>query len=377
MKMGALLWKWHRWIGLACFLPFLILTVTGLILLLIPAWPGGGASPVIPTGVDQAMATAQVRLPGAQPGMIMPGPSPDMAWTMSMGGGPPPPATVMFNPHDGQILEITRSGASIRDVVLAIHNSLLLGLPGKLVMLMTSIGLLVLGITGFTIMRQRLRVLRRPPWHGSYPVMTLHKWSGLVALIFLMLLTITGFMLLSFKMLGDARPSGGQPARTAPVATGQAGSANASPAFSVADISRRALTLRPGTEIQAIMPARGDGPITVIMLDRNAPPWAKSRMIMFNSQTAAPIPPRPVPAFMQVMIAAKSLHTGLWDGRIVRALYLGGALLCLLLGLSGLILWVQRRRQRARPRGIGSEPKPVPAKPHPSPQPHPSGPLKS
>ncbi len=347
MTMRAALWKLHRWIGLACCAPSLILTLTGIALLLLPAWPIRTASPVIPAGIDRAMTEAGQRFPEAQAGLIMPGLSPDTEWTLGLREEDGAGRTVSFDPADGRTLDVVPSGSSLRDVLLDLHNSLLIGLPGKLVMLATSLSLLTLSITGFTIMRRRVRVLRRAPWRGVSPLASLHKWAGLVALAFLMLLSVTGAMLLAFKTLGEFRSG---PQRPAPHATERMQALRSPQQASLAAMASSALALRPGTEIQGIMPGRAPGPVSIMLLDRSAHPWAKSRTLMFDRQTGRPLPAKPVPTFMQVMIAAKSLHTGLWSGAAVRGLYLVCALLCALLACSGLILWVQRRRLRhARP----------------------------
>ncbi|WP_030539553.1 PepSY domain-containing protein [Sphingobium sp. DC-2] len=338
--MRAALWKLHRWIGLACLAPFLILTLTGIGLLILAAWPMGATSPLVPVGIDRAMAEANHRFPQAQIGLIMPGLSPDKEWTLALRDENRTGRTVSFDPGDGRILAVARSGSSLREVLLDLHNSLLIGLPGKLVLLTTSLGLLTLAITGFAIMRRRMRVLRRAPWHGAYPLASLHKWTGLVALVFLLLLSVTGAMLLAFKTLGEFRSG---PERSAPRTMEQVHPA------SLAVMASTALALHSGAEIQGIMPGRGEGPIAIILLDRSAAPWAKSRTLAFDRQSGQILLVKPVPAFMQVMIAAKSLHTGLWSSAAVRGLYLACALLCGVLACSGLFLWMQRRRLRRSP----------------------------
>ncbi|MXO67193.1 PepSY-associated TM helix domain-containing protein [Altericroceibacterium endophyticum] len=349
--MRAALWKLHRWIGLACFTPFLILTLTGIALLILPAWPAGSAGLVMPSGIDRAMTEAGQRFPDTRARLIMPGLSPDSEWTLGLRDENGTVRTFSFDPADGRILDVAQSGSSLREVLLEVHNSLLIGLPGKLVMLTTTLGLLTLAISGFTIMRRRLRVLRRVPWHEACPVASLHKWAGLVALIFLLLLSVTGATLLAFKTLGELRSG---PPRSDPQATQQVQTPDDRPQASLAGMASSALALRPGTEIQGIMPGRAPGPVSIMLLDRRAPPWAKSSTLMFDRHTGRPLPARPVPVFMQVMIAVKSLHTGLWSGAAVRGLYLACALLCALLACSGLILWAQRRRL-LRPRPLSSK----------------------
>ncbi len=81
----------------------------------------------------------------------------------------------------------------------------------------------------------------------------------------------------------------------------------------------------------------------VMLLDRQAPPWAKSATVSFDSISGAALPQRPTPSFMKAMIAAKSLHTGLWDGWRLRTLYMLLSLLPLILAATGPWLWLRRR----------------------------------
>ncbi|TDW59968.1 hypothetical protein EDF57_11197 [Novosphingobium sp. PhB55] len=51
---------------------------------------------------------------------------------------------------------------------------------------------------------------------------------------------------------------------------------------------------------------------------------------------------------MKVMIAAKSLHTGLWSSGAVRVLYLLLSLLPVTLVVTGTRLWLVRRPRRRK-----------------------------
>lgn len=340
MKTRILLWKLHRWIGLACAVPFALLAVTGLGLLICHATETAAGPrldrPVTTlAGVDVAISSLRARYGDTSLGLILPAPDPRHAWQASVRAGDGENLTVALDPQSGQIFPPVPSGSAARDVLLAVHNSLLLGLGGKAIALLTAIALIMLAISGFAIMRRRLRTLTRAPWHSASPLAGLHKWTGLVVMIFLFLSASSGFLLLGFKTLGEfSRP-------------GRPDAAMARPVFDIPRAPLRpmleaALNAHPGAELQGIMSGHGAEPVAVMLLVRDAAPWDKSVTMRFNGRSGAMAPARPVPTFMKLMIAAKSLHTGLWDRSVMLCLYLLAATLCVILLVTGPWLWWQR-----------------------------------
>lgn len=341
MKTRILLWKLHRWIGLACAVPFAVLAVTGLGLLIChatetAAGPRLDRPATTLTGVDVAVSSLRARYGDISLGLILPAPDPRHAWQASVRAGDGENLTVAFDPQSGQIFPPVPAGSAVRDTLLAVHNSLLLELGGKVIALLTAIALIMLAISGFAFMRHRLRTLTTVPWHSASPLAGLHKWTGLAVMIFLFLSASSGFLLLGFKTLGEfSRP--GRP--------------NAAMARPISDVPRAplrpmlesALNAHPGAELQGIMSGHGAEPVAVMLLVRDAVPWDKSVTVRFNGQSGAMAPARPVPAFMKLMIASKSLHTGLWDRSVMLGLYMLAAMLCLILLVTGPWLWWRRR----------------------------------
>lgn len=338
VTVRAFLWKMHRWIGLACLAPLLLLSLTGLAMLIErswPAWTGAATAAHAPAGIDRALASLRADIPGARIGMILPDGA-DGSWRIALRRDGHAPLVAIMDPATGDILRVDRPGASLHDILLDVHNSLLIGWTGKLLLLVTAIGTLFLGGSGFAIMRRRRKLLRRGPLAGSSPAVGLHKWFGLAGLMMILLWAATGFLLLGFKMLAETGPRG-TPPRITQVRQSDT---------PLLPMIEAALRLRPGTEIQAIMPGAADKPVMVILLDRGAAPWAKSSTLMFEYASGKDLPQRPVPGFMKFMIAAKSLHTGLWDGLALRGVYLVFALLPLILCVTGGWMWFARRPRR-------------------------------
>lgn len=348
MSVRAFLWKAHRWVGLACLIPLLLLSLTGFAMLFErswPAWTDATAVARAPAGIDRALASLRADMPGARIGMILPGGA-DGGWSIALRGDARTELVAMMDPATGDILRVDRIGTSLHDILLDAHNSLLIGLPGKLLLLATAIGILFLGGSGFAIMRRRLKLLRGGPLTGPSPAAAMHKWFGLAGLLMILLWAATGFLLLGFKMLADAGPGSAPSPQIAQVE-------EAGTAAPLLPMVEAALRLRPGTEVQAVMPGAAGKPVMVILLDRGAAPWSKSSTLMFDRGSGKPLPRRPVPGFMKFMIAAKSLHTGLWDGPALRGVYLIFALFPLILCVTGGWMWFARRpRRRPVPKSI-------------------------
>lgn len=345
MSWRGRLWSLHRQAGLACAAVFLAVAASGAALLLDPFANLRGAAalaapPASYAGLDAALASASARHPGHRPGMILPGASEQRAWRLSMRPATAglAPITVDFDPQSGALLS-TSGGSNARDWLLKLHNSLFLGLPGALLILAMSLGLLWLGLSGWLILRRRREVLRRSPLAGPVRARSLHRWAGLLGAGFLVVWATSGAMLLAYKTLPDlvSPRDGRHPQARRPPSPQRERQA-------LAPLVDAALHLRPGAEVQAIMP--GPRGASVFLLDRRAAPWAKSSTISFDEVGKAR-PPQPTPMLMKVMMAAKALHTGAWEVRWISALYLVAALLPLILVITGPWLWLSRRLARS------------------------------
>ena len=113
------------------------------------------------------------------------------------------------------------------------------------------------------------------------------------------------------------------------------------PQTSLSQMIEAALALHPGGEVQAL--SRSPHGVMVIVLNRDAAPWRKSTMVAFDA-AGAPVPTREPPGFMKVMIAAKALHTGLWERSWLHAVYVLFSLTPIAVVVTGPWLWLRRRR---------------------------------
>ncbi len=335
MRVRAFLWSAHRWIGLACALPFLILAATGLAMLACHATGFGDTqrldrSIADTSGIDRALAAVRSTAPGGTPSLILPGIDHDHAWAVQLRGPGDRQRVAEIDPAHGRLLRIRQAGSGVPEALLSIHSNLTLGAVGRLVILMTAIGVLLLSLSGFGMIRRPWRTLRAGPFVGTSRLRSLHHWAGLAGFAFLLLWVVTGFLLLLTKEAGAGR------ARARPPVV------RSCPPVALAPILASTLRRNPARAVQGVMPGADGAPIMVMLLDRDALPWAKSTTLTFDGCTGAIQPVRPAPALMRFMIAAKSLHTGVWGREPALLLYLGAGLLPLLLVLTGLWLWLRR-----------------------------------
>jgi uncharacterized iron-regulated membrane protein len=351
----ALFWRLHRWVGLACAAVFLVVALTGTALLIEPQINLKGAvrldDPATSlAGVETALRRLAVDYPHHQQGLILPGSTPQRSWQVGLrpasGGGPA--LSAEFDPGSGRVLRVDTAETSLRDRLLKLHNSLFLGVTGKLVVLAMALGVVCLTITGAAMMRRRWKVLTSSPLAAPLRARSLHQWAGLVGGLFVVIWASTGFMLLVYKSLpefGLGRPP------AAP--EGRALQASA-PSVSLPQMVEAALAIHPGGEVQAL--GRSPRGAMVIVLKRYAAPWDKSTTVAFDAG-GAPMSAREPPGFMKMMIAAKALHTGLWERPWLHAVYVLFSLTPIALIVTGPWLWLRRRipvRQQVRNKAAGS-----------------------
>ncbi|MEN5146948.1 PepSY-associated TM helix domain-containing protein [Brevundimonas diminuta] len=373
MKWRPLFWRVHRWVGLACAAVFLVVALSGTALLIEPQVNLKGAvrldDPVTSlAGVETALADLARDYPDHQPGLILPGSTMRRSWQVGLrpASGEGPVLSAEFDPVSGRVLRVDMAETSLRDGLLKLHNSLFLGVTGKLVVLAMALGVVCLTITGATMMRRRWKILTSSPLAPPLRARSLHHWTGLVGGLFIVMWASTGFMLLVYKSLPEfsvGRPPAARAAKARSRPPSEASSElqaaqPTAPPVPLSQMVEAALTLHPGGEVQAL--SRSPRGAMVIVLNRGAAPWRKSTTVAFDA-AGAPLPGREPPGFMKVMIAAKALHTGLWERPWLHAVYVLFSLTPNALVVTGPWLWLRRRRPARPPiRSKTSDGRPVP-----------------
>jgi uncharacterized iron-regulated membrane protein len=160
-------YKWHRALGPCLLVPAIVIVACGVL----QQWPADrwlGVDSIAPTPhvsaqtqfvpLAAALTTAMQRYPGAALALVeMPGP--DQPWYRIRLRQPGElrrvfgQTTVFVDAHDGAIL-LDRDAFTlplnekIANAFYPIHNGEFLGLPGRLVSLLTGLGLLAMGVLG-------------------------------------------------------------------------------------------------------------------------------------------------------------------------------------------------------------------------------------
>jgi uncharacterized iron-regulated membrane protein len=216
------------------------------------------------------------------------------------------------------------------------------GRAGYVVTGLGGVGLALLGLTGLYLYRDRLSGLWRHPfrlrlgWRVAFS--DLHKWIGVIALYFPLVLGVTGTLYVVSIL--KAKPPAVAAAGLSP--------AELAPFEPVLDAARARF---PDAEILRLQfPAQASGVLTVLLLHREAPPWRKFSRIDFDARTGAI---RAVRAAAEASGADQfasmlaPLHFGFYGATWVKWAYFFGGLAPGALALTGGALWWVRRRSAA------------------------------
>ena len=193
----------HRIFGLAGGLFILIITVTGSILvvdkqidnLLIPGQIQAESTSQ-PLPFNQLLVRVQGRYPFAQFNrLILPEPGKKEAVRLELidNGAP---KLVLLNPYTGAILGERNANAAFISRVRELHEKLLLGPVGGYIMGLVGICLLGSVLTGTWYYRRSLLSVFSVGVRWTKPprivYADIHKWLGVVALLFMLLMSATG-----------------------------------------------------------------------------------------------------------------------------------------------------------------------------------------
>lgn len=231
--------------------------------------------------------------------------------------------------------------------LLHLHMQLRAGRIGYFITGISGAGLVALGLTGIFLYRERLGALRRHPFRlrlgWRVALSDLHKWIGIAALYFVIVLGLTG----AFYVLASLK------ARTPAVARTPYSVTLLPPLELLMALASREL---PHTEILRLQfPAEANGAIVALLLHREAPVWRKFSRIEFDARTGklrricAAANNSPGDQFAAMLAP---LHFGFYGATWVKWAYFFGGLSPALLGTTGLLIWRLRSSAPSRPSGI-------------------------
>jgi uncharacterized iron-regulated membrane protein len=334
----------HLWIGVALFLVLAPLGVTGSYLvyddqidaLLHPQRHLASGPAVLPPGayVEAAREAfaghaqpAQLRLPqGPQGGAV------------TVQGGR---LTAWLDPASGKVLDVGAPREELRGVVHQLHGNLFMAQPGRKLVGWLGLFMFASCVTGLIIWWPRGALLEGLAWRRSPTAWSnLHHLAGFWICVPLALLSLTGAAI-AFPDL--VRIVSGVPAPTHGPRPGD--TVLAAPHLTVdAAVAAALAEAGPGKVQQVVLPASGSHPAWRIQL-RGQEGGVQVRVDDGSGKAKASVAPPPGPGGGDPLLRLmRQLHDGDDMGSLWRAVIAAAGLAPALLGVTGVVLWLKRRR---------------------------------
>ena len=250
--------------------------------------------------------------------------------------------SAFVNPFTGEILWHGADQALFTPWLLALHMHLHAGGWGYVVTGCSGVGLLLLGVTGLYLHRDRLNTLWRVParlGRGTRLAFSdLHKWLGVVSIYFSLVLGLTGAIYAWTTAPGQiaAPKPPGAPFDLARLTA-------------VEPLLAQARARFPAGTIQRVtFPSSAKAPLTLLVLERDAPVWRKFSRLEFDPVTGgvrAIRDAREATPREKFSALLAPLHMGFYGSPLVKWLYALGGFAPALLAASGAAIWWVRTRQ--------------------------------
>lgn len=359
--LGRRIWLTiHRWIGLGLLIVFAALGITGAALtypeffdrLAHPErYPERAATaPLAATEVlriaGQALPAgdrvAAIRYPAGEQAILVGG---QASAAPPLGIGPPGRVRAWLDPADGHVLAIAAPGADFLWTMHATHGHLLLPSWGGEVLAVAGIVLLCSAGTGLWLWWPGLqRIPRALRWRSAASIsMNLHRQTGAIIILILILETITGiwlavpslFAALIEPGMATGRSAGYPPATTTLAVTG----------LPIDQAVADAAELVPGGELDSIFLPTEQRPIWNISF-RTATATVAVAVPDGGGEPAIPSG-RPTGRAAAVESVMMRIHAGDFGAAWRFTVFLSGVVMTLL-AVTGLLLWLQGRARRTR-----------------------------
>jgi uncharacterized iron-regulated membrane protein len=357
-QVWLLVWRVHRWLGLGAGALLVLLSLTGSLLVVhheieamlepdrraATAATGTARRPLADIlHAAAAVAPADHRLfrlfpgePGETDRVMFVAPDNATRWTVFVD---PFSASVRWSGPDQRLFT---------PWLLALHMQLHAGRAGYYVTGAAGLVLTLLALSGLYLHRDHLRTLVRHPFRlrlgWRVALSDLHKWVGVAALYFPLVLGVTGTLYV-WRTL-DAKPATPTTARLDLAAL-----APLEPMLAAAQREFPA-----GELLRLQFPADARGAITALVLHRENPPWQKFSQVTFDPLTGIRRGMRDataLPAADQFRSMLAPLHFGFYGATWVKVAYFVGGLAPALLVVSGALIWTLRRKHA--PHRVGDQ----------------------
>lgn len=368
--------KWHRALALIALLPLVIMSVTGAILVFKTELdalllPGQATLPKPQTAIerqplDSLVASLTSQLPDYEVGtweLFDDGIRSDAVYLIRR--GTLEWSKVFFDPYQGQVLsEPVALDHYFSDFLVDLHYRFLLGPTGALIGFLASLALLFLGLSGLKMHRHFYRKLFSLRWRGDWRVRnsSVHRLAGAWSAPLLIVLAFTGGFWNAEVLLHDLH----EVVEPHDPVTGP----GYSPAVSLANLQQQAQNSLPGIRLNyLVLPYEAGMHISFYGKLPGVNPLASnySSGVSFDPDTARishSWSPADTPAYLKVYDSFRALHFGDFGGLTSKIIWSFLGSMPLLLGGSGLYLYLRRRAassvkqpqlQSATPSKTGSE----------------------
>ncbi|MBI2514015.1 MAG: PepSY domain-containing protein [Opitutae bacterium] len=349
-------WRVHRWLGFLAGALTVLLSATGSLLVVhhelearlerdrrfAPEDATLASAPLR----DVARQVAALAPPGYRLLRLLPADEPDAAHQFIFAGGPDNQRWSAFvAPRSGRVLWHGADQALFTPWLLGLHMQLHAGKAGYVATGLAGIGLTLLGLSGLYLHRERWRGLWRAPFRPSrgwrVALGDLHRWIGIAAIYFPLVLGVTG-TIYAVTSLRAKPPVAADPPSIATLAEFEPMLATARERFPDAEVLRLQF------------PADRSGPVVALVVHRGNPPWQKFSRLEFDARTGALKRVRAAEAATpreQFASMLAPLHFGFYGATWVKWAYFVGGLAPALLALTGWgLAWIRRRGAPARAR---------------------------
>lgn len=253
---------------------------------------------------------------------------------------------IFVHPETGEMLAtVNRADQRLVHILLDLHYNLLSGTPGKIIVLLCGIALMLLSVTGFILyrksilkvvfFRQKISFKSRRSLFSS-----LHRIVGVWSLVFNLLISITGTWI-AITIVQSAFSSGSGTIVT-PATT-----------ISVDAALRQVRRDYPAFEINYLrFPVNADGKLTVLGRLASDPAFygftsSKIQVDMRTGKIVTVSFLREMPWYKRAIAVLKPLHFGDYAGLRVKLIYSFFGVLPGVLAISGFFIW--RKRQVKKP----------------------------
>jgi uncharacterized iron-regulated membrane protein len=358
-------WSWiHKWSSLICTVFLLLLCITGLPLIfheeIDELLHEEVAATRVPDGtpsanLDRALANALARFPGEVPHFLVWDRDDPNALLVSIGktldADPSKNRFARVDAHTGEFLDAPDVTGRFTYIMLELHTDMFAGLPGKLFLGLMGILFCVAIISGVVVYAPSMRKLTFGTYRGSRPRgvrwLDIHNLAGIVLVVWTFVVGSTGVintwadLVIKIWQYGQLAEMTAQyrdrplPQRLSSLHAAVDVAAKAIPEM------RPAFVAFPGTIFSSkshyAVFMRGNSPLTSRLL----------KPALVDAETGALTDSRDLPWYVSTLLISQPLHFGDYGGLPLKIIWAILDLLTIAVLVTGLYLWLVRRRRTA------------------------------